>query len=74
MTVALGVRRHFDLLADGPALRGQRAVGQEPPVQQATLGLVEVPVGPGSGTDVGAERQAPVELGQQADLGGVQPG
>ena len=41
---------------------------------EAGGGGVELVVGPRPGAAVAAQRQAPVQLGEQPDLGGVEPG
>ena len=50
------------------------AVRHEAGRVEARLGGVELGVAPGPGAHVGAGRHAPVELGEQADLGGVVAG
>ena len=50
------------------------AVLHEAGLGEAGLGGVELGVAPGPGAHVGAGRHAPVELGEQPDLGGVVAG
>ena len=72
--LALHVGGHLDRLAQRPPRLGERAVGHEATIRQAALGGVELGLGPGTGADVGTHGEAPVELGEEADLGGVESG
>ena len=45
-----------------------------PRLRQPSLRRVELRGRPGPGADVGAQREPPIELGEQADLGGVESG
>ena len=55
-------------------VRRQRATRNESPIRQPRLRTVELFGGPGAGPHVGAHREAPIELGQQPDLRGVETG
>ena len=61
---ALSIGRQFDRLAQRAPGLGQRTIDHETSRRQSGLGLVELRFRPGTGADVAAQGEAPVELGQ----------
>src|ERR1019366_8732256 len=71
---ALPVGGHLDVLAHSTAEGGEPAVVDQLVLAQMGLRHIELRAGPGAGAHVRAQWKAPVQLGEQADLGGLEPG
>ncbi len=70
----LGIGVHFHLFAQVTPCGGEAGLVDEAAAAQAIVCGVELCIGPCACAAVGAHRQAPVELAQQTDLGGVEVG